>query len=243
MKAIFHIHSRFSNDSFLSPKKIVRKSIKNNIDIICITDHNTIAGSVAAKQYAEKRYPGKLKVVIGAEYLTEKGDIIALNIGKEYFEKNPTMLINEVKRDGGIILLPHPFCYHEDVEDLAKMSDAIEIFNGRCSKEGNEKALNLAKEGNKPGYGGCDAHLASELKNCVITSINDTEDLLEFIKNSALYCQKTTDTWKIIYSQAIQAYKRKKISKCLKLLLLVVAVFGKSKMKLLFKKKNNETNS
>ena len=36
-----HIHSNKS-DGILSPKEIIDEAVKNNVDIICISDHDTI---------------------------------------------------------------------------------------------------------------------------------------------------------------------------------------------------------
>jgi len=47
----FHIHSKFSYDSLLSPKRIVRIAEKRGLDGIAITDHNTIRGALEASKF------------------------------------------------------------------------------------------------------------------------------------------------------------------------------------------------
>ena len=49
MKADLHIHSCHSNDGELAVPEIVKKCIESGVDIMSITDHNSIAGSREAK--------------------------------------------------------------------------------------------------------------------------------------------------------------------------------------------------
>lgn len=44
MRFDLHIHSGYSFDSLLDPKRIIKKAIKKNLNGIAITDHNTILG-------------------------------------------------------------------------------------------------------------------------------------------------------------------------------------------------------
>ena len=66
MKAIFHLHSKYSFDCLTAPQKLVDLAIKNGIDILCITDHDTLKGAQEAHSYAQKQYGNAIKVVIGA---------------------------------------------------------------------------------------------------------------------------------------------------------------------------------
>ncbi len=60
MKADLHIHSKYSGiggywklryyDSVEEPRNILKYAKKKNIDIIAITDHNTIRGGIEGKK-------------------------------------------------------------------------------------------------------------------------------------------------------------------------------------------------
>ena len=82
MKGIFHIHTKYSYDSLNNPRKIVDYAVKHKINLLLITDHDTIKGSLEAKKYATtKKLP--VKIIIGAEYLTDIGDVIGIFLKKE----------------------------------------------------------------------------------------------------------------------------------------------------------------
>ena len=169
MKAIIHLHSKYSFDCFTSPEKLVDMAIENNIDVLCITDHDTIQGSVHAQKYAQKRYGDALKVIIGAEYKTDYGDIIGLNLKEEIQLTKAEDVIQAIKKQGGLVLLPHPFVSHKNIEYLAQQSDLIEIFNARSSSNANEAATELAKSLNKPQYVSSDAHFLTDADLCINT--------------------------------------------------------------------------
>lgn len=63
----FHIHSNFS-DGVLSPKEIVDRYEKRGFEIISITDHDNIRGSLNAFNYARNK---KIKVIPGIEFSTK----------------------------------------------------------------------------------------------------------------------------------------------------------------------------
>ena len=87
MKAVIHLHTFFSFDSMTAPKAIVDKAIEHKIDVLCITDHDTVEGSIKAFEYAKTQYNEAIKIVIGAEFSTDWGDIIGINI-KENIDSN-----------------------------------------------------------------------------------------------------------------------------------------------------------
>jgi len=160
MKALFHVHSNHSFDSFLKPETIVDYSIRNNFDILSITDHNTIEGSIAAGRYNPS---SKLHIIIGAEYATDKGDIIGLFLNNEIKSNVSEDVINNINAQGGIVVLPHPFRGHKFDSGLVRNVDLIEIYNGRVSNQANQAAKELARKYDKQIIAGSDAHFFAEL--------------------------------------------------------------------------------
>jgi len=74
-----HIHSKYSYDSLMDPKTILKVAKRVKLDAIAITDHNTIAGAVAARKICEK---GSITVV-GSEISTDSGDVIGIFLNEE----------------------------------------------------------------------------------------------------------------------------------------------------------------
>ena len=52
--ADFHIHTKYSYDSFLEPKDVIKAAMLRGIKVIAITDHNTIMGGLKTLEEARK---------------------------------------------------------------------------------------------------------------------------------------------------------------------------------------------
>lgn len=152
----FHIHSKCSYDSLLQPKKILRVAERRGLNGVAITDHNTINGSV----YASK-INSPIQVIIGSEIKTEKGDVIGLFLNEEIVSRTFDEVIEEIKDQGGVVVLPHPYKETEYIpNEVLDKVDVIEVMNGRSPHMLNEKARILAKSKHMPICGGSDAHIA-----------------------------------------------------------------------------------
>ncbi len=171
MIADFHIHSKYSYDSILEPRKIVKLCKEKGYDTISITDHNTIKGSLEAKKY-EREFG--VEVLIGEEVLTDAGDIIGINLKNEIRSRCFPEVLDEIKKQGGISILPHPYKGHYLTDGLIRNIDVIEGLNSRTSEELNKKAVELGRTWNKPVVAGSDAHLAAEI-GLARTGINTTK--------------------------------------------------------------------
>jgi UDP-N-acetylglucosamine 2-epimerase len=143
----------------MEPKKIVEIAERNGLQCIAITDHDAIQGAIEAKQYENKN----ITVIIGQEKTTDHGDLIGIKLQYEIKEFNFFKAVQEIKKQGGIAILPHPYKGHKDVEEIAKHVDLIEGLNSRTSESLNKKAIRLAKKLNKPVIAGSDAHLYREI--------------------------------------------------------------------------------
>lgn len=161
VRCLFHIHTRFSFDSCLLPGEIVRRARAYRADILIVTDHNTLRGSQEVARIAEGNPP---HVVVAAEYKTEKGDLIGLFLTEEIRARQSDQVLREIKAQGGLVVLPHPYKGQNLDSALLAGVDLIETFNARCSLSENSSAEGLARDLGKPGLGGCDAHFAAELK-------------------------------------------------------------------------------
>jgi len=159
-RCLFHLHTHCSLDSFLSPGKIVRKAREMRVDVLIVTDHGTIQGSLDVRALANGNPP---VVVTAAEYQSEKGDIIGLFLKEEIRSRRSEEIIQQVHAQGGFVVLPHPFKAHLLDDSLLSGVDLIEVYNARCSESDNARAKQLAEQWERPFLAGADAHCSLEI--------------------------------------------------------------------------------
>jgi len=210
MIADLHIHSKYSYDSLLQPGKIIKVAKKRDLDIIAITDHDTIRGGIETQKMNHDK---DFHVIIGCEINTEVGDIIGLNLNQEIKSRNSIEVIEEIKDQGGYVILPHPFRGHKLNEYIISHSDAIEVFNSRSSIEENDQALSLAKKYNKGFSAGSDAHFALEIGMGRV-SINhiDNADKIDFSPIIENISGELSYGYMVNISQIIKSKKMKSYS-------------------------------
>ncbi len=177
----FHIHSKYSHDSLMNLKGIVKISKKKGLDVIAITDHDTLR---VAKKVKSFQNDFNINIIIGTEVSTDIGDIIGLHLIEPVKNHSWRDVIDEIKSQNGISILPHPYRGHtRDIVPIAKEVDLIEIYNGRSTVEQNKKAVDLAALLGKKITAGSDAHLYSEIGNVKI-KVNSKLDGEEIIYTS-----------------------------------------------------------
>ena len=184
-----HMHeSRYSSDSFVSLEEIVTKAKYIGLDGICITDHesNQIKAE-AAELSAKEAFP----IIVGAEVLTQEGDILVFGLNDLPKERVPAQnLIDLVNEAGGIAVAAHPFRNNgrgigEEIRNLTGLA-GIEVFNGSTKPENNFQAYNLALELEIPCLGGSDTHIIERVGKFVTSFpdwVSDTEDLIKAVKD------------------------------------------------------------
>ena len=169
MKYDLHIHTYKSSCSNLKPKKILKIAKKRKLNGIAVVDHNTIAGGLKVKKANKDK---DFEVIVGAEIKTKHGEVIGLYLKNEIKSRDFFKVIEEIRKQKGIVLIPHPFTYgifRKGAKShlLKAKIDAIEAINGRCMfKSENIKALKFAKKHNIAKTAGSDAHFASEIGKC-----------------------------------------------------------------------------
>lgn len=196
----FHIHSKYSYDSIMEPRDILRICRKKGYNTISITDHGSLKGSLEAKKH-EREFG--VNVLIGEEILTNAGDIIGLNLNEEIKSKNWVEVIEEIKSQGGISILPHPFRGHKEVEKIARRVDLLEVWNSHNRPIQNERAVKLVNILGKPPLAGSDAHVLSEVGNVVM----ECQDLFDLDKR---YYVKNCKNYEKVKSYIIKDIKLKK---------------------------------
>lgn len=199
MKIEMHVHTRFSKDSLLPLHILLLMCKIKKIKCIAITDHNEIKGAIKAKKIFEKH---KINVIVGEEILTEQGEIIGLFLNNK-IEKNLTAkeTIQEIKKQNGIVYIPHPFDQKRNKTVLqyeqliVNKSDVqlIECYNGRnIDEEYGIKQNEIAEKIGKIKVIGSDAHTWFEVgRNTMeIKRFNTQEEFLTNLKNAEFKTKK-----------------------------------------------------
>ena len=208
-----HIHSKYSYDSVMEIKKILETAKKRNLAGIAITDHNSLQGSIEASKIC----PIDLFIICGSEIETEYGEILGLFLKEEIKPGAFSDVIDKIRGQGGLAVLPHPFKRNKKIEQtVIRNADAIEGLNGRTSRELNIKAERLAIENKLPIIAGSDAHFTFEI-GCVRTiikeDIHDIEDIKKAIKEGRVSVAGVESSGYLEYfSQIIKAFKTRKFN-------------------------------
>jgi predicted metal-dependent phosphoesterase TrpH len=162
MKIDLHCHTYYSNDGVSSPEQIIKYALKKGLDGIAITDHETNTAWEEAQNIGDEL---GIKIVFGEEIKTNKGDILGLFL-KEKINgkgKDARWVINEIKKQDGLAIIPHP-ChgterFKDDIRKYLDIIDGIEVFNGRLPFTLPDKmAFEFAQKHNLVMTGGSDAH-------------------------------------------------------------------------------------
>ena len=99
---IFDLHSHTTaSDGILTPIELVNRAVNNHIDVLAITDHDTVKGAVIAKQFVDESKLN-IKLICGVEISTlwknNEIHIVGLNIDPNNDQLNQLLLAQEQGR-------------------------------------------------------------------------------------------------------------------------------------------------
>ncbi|HZT65142.1 MAG TPA: PHP domain-containing protein [Acidimicrobiales bacterium] len=160
-----HTHTMWSGDATTTPDELAEAVADSGIDVLCITDHNTIKGALALCD----RLP--CRVIVGQEVRTGAGELIGLFLT----ERLPHGIkaadaAGRIRSQGGVVYVPHPYdpmrhCLSEEALDQLLEEgavDLIEVFNAKTSLDHlNRRAADTADRFGLPHGAGSDAHVPS----------------------------------------------------------------------------------
>lgn len=165
-KADLHIHTTFS-DGYMTPMETIDIiAHEARVNVVAITDHDTIAGALIAREYARQNYPN-LEVIIGQEITTGQGDVVGLFLQTE-LPRFATALeaIEAIHRQSGLAIAVHPFIFGAGMESVHNAIkhlpfDAVESRHGcPLSLPGNLWAELVNHFGQRlPALGNSDSHI------------------------------------------------------------------------------------
>jgi predicted metal-dependent phosphoesterase TrpH len=228
-KADIHVHTKYSGlahykflkfpESASNPEDVVKIAKKIGLSVLCITDHNSIAGAIKAKEYAKD--DPDIEVVIGEEVSTSDGEVIGLFLNEEIpMDLSAEETIRRIREQGGVVLAPHPFSGHVfGIGDLIDSLDidGIEVINGgHIDGISNDKAMEHSKCGRWACVAGSDAHALGQLGCCCTLFEGKTaEDLRASILNKTTqpYGSSTTLDRGVKWSIGVVLYADKLVLK------------------------------
>jgi len=118
--ADLHIHTIYSYDGTTSVPAVLTRARQIGLDVIAITDHDEIAGSLKALELAPTF---GVEVIPGTEVTTAEGDLLALNVTQK-IERNLTLIetVLRVGNLGGFCIAPHPMANGIGMKSLSAYS-------------------------------------------------------------------------------------------------------------------------
>lgn len=205
-----HVHSCFSYDSFMRPEKIIAAARKKGLAGVAIVDHDSLEGGLAGLKH---NTASDFIVIPGAEIQTPEGEIIGLFLKRKPASRDFSGVVNDIREQGGVVVLPHPLVSPWEYDSVLPEMDAIEVFNSRYGTFIPPKPV---KTGNRisAAVAGSDAHFYSEIGRAVtlfpppLTPENFRDALL----NGAVEWRgKRSSFWGRYAGQAIKMLKTRRL--------------------------------
>jgi glycosyltransferase involved in cell wall biosynthesis len=206
-----HMHTDHSPDCATPVEVLLAEAKERGLGAIAVTDHNEISGALEAHAKAQG-----IKVIVAEEIKTaDQGEVIGLFI-KERIPRGLTLeeTIAEIKRQGGLVYVPHPFDRLHSVPDYEHLLpvldqvDAIEVFNPRVAiGEFNEEAARFAAKYRIPAGAGSDAHVPQGLGSVRIRmrDFDGPEEFLESLRDADIIRNPAN----LLYVQALKFLQTK----------------------------------
>jgi predicted metal-dependent phosphoesterase TrpH/glycosyltransferase involved in cell wall biosynthesis len=206
-----HMHTDHSYDCATPVEVLLAEARARGLGAIAITDHNEVSGALAARELADG-----INVIVAEEVKTaDQGEVIGLFI-EEKIPRGLTLqeTIAEIKRQGGLVYVPHPFDRMHSVPDykhlldVLESIDAIEVFNPRVAiMEFNDEAVRFAAKYRIPAGAGSDAHVPQGLGSVRIRmrEFNGPDEFLESLRDADIVRNPAS----LLYVQALKFLQTK----------------------------------
>jgi glycosyltransferase involved in cell wall biosynthesis len=204
-----HMHTDHSHDCATPVDVLLATARERGLGAIAITDHNEISGALEAEAKADG-----VKVIVAEEVKTaHQGEVIGLFV-REKIARGMSLeeTIAEIKRQGGLVYVPHPFDRLHAVPDYEHLLpvlgdvDAIEVFNPRVAfKPFNEEAARFAAKYRIVAGAGSDSHVAQGLGSVRIRmrDFDGPEEFLESLREADIITKPTS----LLYVQGLKFFQ------------------------------------
>ncbi|HEX8074987.1 MAG TPA: glycosyltransferase [Thermoleophilaceae bacterium] len=206
-----HMHTDHSHDCATPVDRLLETAIERGLGAIAVTDHNEISGALEARERADG-----IKVIVAEEVKTaDQGEVIGLFI-EEKIPRGLTLekTIAEIRRQGGLVYVPHPFDRMHSVPDYEHLLrvvediDAIEVFNPRVAmKSFNEEAARFAAKYRIVAGAGSDSHVPQGLGSVKIAmrDFDGPDEFLESLRDADIVRRRQS----LLYVQALKFIQTK----------------------------------
>jgi len=206
-----HMHTDHSGDCATPVEALLGEAKARGLGAIAITDHNEISGALEAREKADG-----IKIIVAEEVKTgDQGEVIGLFI-EDKIPRGMTLqeTIAEIKRQGGLVYVPHPFDRLHAVPDYPHLLDvledvdAIEVFNPRVAITSfNEEAVRFAEKYRIVCGAGSDAHVTAGLGSVRIRmrDFDGPEEFLESLRDADIIRKPAS----LVYVQALKFLQTK----------------------------------
>jgi hypothetical protein len=206
-----HMHTDHSYDCATPVEVLLTEARGRGLGAIAITDHNEVSGAHEARAKADG-----VRVIVGEEVKTaDQGEVIGLFI-EDKIPRGMSLqeTIAEIKRQGGLVYVPHPFDRlhsvpdYEHLLDVLDSVDAIEVFNPRVAiSEFNDEAVRFAAKYRIPAGAGSDAHVPQGLGSVRIRmrEFDGPEEFLESLRDADIVRNPAS----LLYVQALKFLQTK----------------------------------
>ncbi|MEA2152147.1 MAG: hypothetical protein QOI18_380, partial [Solirubrobacteraceae bacterium] len=203
-----HMHTDHSHDCVTPVEVLLATARAQGLGAIAVTDHNEISGALQARSQAEA---AGVKVIVGEEVKTAgQGEVIGLFI-EEKIPRGLTLgeTVAEIKRQGGLVYVPHPFDRMHSVPDYEHLLtilddvDAIEVFNPRVAIGAfNEEAERFAAKYRIVAGAGSDSHVAQGLGSARIRmhDFDGPEEFMQSLRDAEIVSGRSS----LLYVQALK---------------------------------------
>jgi len=219
-----HMHTDHSGDCATPVEVLLARAREQGLGAIAVTDHNEISGALEARRQAlaaDGTGPSggagiPIKVIVAEEVKTaEQGEVIGLFI-EEKIPRGLTLeeTVAEIKRQGGLVYVPHPFDRMHSVPDYEHLLrilddvDAIEVFNPRVAIGAfNEEAARFAAKYRIVAGAGSDSHVAQGLGSVRIRmrDFDGPAEFLQSLRDADILTRPTS----LLYVQALKFLQTK----------------------------------
>jgi predicted metal-dependent phosphoesterase TrpH len=191
IKVAIHLHTDYSFDSNIPPEALVEHAEREGVDVVAVTDHDTVDGALAVRNL------DGVRVIVGEEISSCDGHILGLFLE----ETIPPGLsgsetIERIHDQGGLALAAHPLatlCRDSLQGALASLSgllDGIEIHNAQNPLPWEDwRAARFARKRGLPGFAGCDTHVRGRLAPAwqVMPAFSTPAEFLERLRDAELH--------------------------------------------------------
>ena len=202
LKSELHCHNSFSNhhlgddeppfDCDVSICDQLERIRVLGLDTVFVTNHNTLDGFKQMLEYKNNHEKfSKIAIYPAEEVTTDNGaHVLVYGIHEPIPFGTPLdVILDDVKRQGGVSSAPHPFSLLDALRDDASKCDMIETFNSNnVDVLSNMRASQFSVEHNMIQVAGSDSHVLSTLGRCVnnVYSENNLDDILYALKHGKI---------------------------------------------------------